>query len=84
MIEAHGFRVTPVYEADFSEALVDVALRGLGVAWLSERAIDAHVASGRLVRAAPAAADARFDIRLYRRIGNRKAAADRLWAAATR
>ncbi|MFN9480999.1 MAG: LysR substrate-binding domain-containing protein [Betaproteobacteria bacterium] len=72
----------PVYEADFSEALADLTLRGLGLTWLPERFAAPHLASGRLARAGDDSWDAKMEIRLFRRRNNRRAPVERLWRAA--
>lgn len=85
LIDAQQLHLQPVFEADFSEALADLALRGMGVAWLPERLCAPHLETGRLVAAAPAgrqaACAAHFEIRLYRRRGNRKPLVEAAWLA---
>lgn len=72
----------PIYEADFSEALADLTLRGLGLAWLPERFVAAHAEARRLVRAGGADWDASLEILLFRRRSHRRRAVERFWQAA--
>lgn len=82
LIATHKLNLTPVYEADFSEALADLALRGLGLAWLPQRVALPALAAGTLVHAGGPQHDAHFDIRLYRRLSNRKPWVEAAWRAA--
>lgn len=86
VIERHSpaAHLQPVFEADFSEALVALTLRGLGIAWLPERAIAEALLEGRLLRAGDASWDAHFDIRFYRRRANRSVQVERLWLAVSK
>jgi DNA-binding transcriptional LysR family regulator len=85
LIDAQGLHLQPVFEADFSEALAELTLRGLGVAWLPRRLCEPPLAEGRLVLAAPPALAARceahFEIRLYRRRSNANPQVEAVWRA---
>ena len=69
-----------VYESDFAESLKELALKGLGLAWLPGSLIHDDLQEGRLVRADRPDNDIRFEVRIYRARNNQKPLVDRIWS----
>jgi DNA-binding transcriptional LysR family regulator len=73
-------QLLPVFESDFAESLRELALKGLGLAWLPGSLIENDLEAGRLVRADRQDNDIRFEVRIYRARNNQKPLVDRIWS----
>lgn len=70
---------TLAVESDFAESLHELAIKGLGAAWLPGRLIKHDLESGRLVPAFPGMPAIRFEIRLIRARTSRSVLQQTLW-----
>lgn len=70
-----------VAESDFAESLHELALAGIGIAWLPRSLIAADLRSGRLVAAAKKPQPIPFEIHMFRPRAARSELADRIWRA---
>lgn len=71
----------PVYQADSYEAILAMAKRGAGLAWLPERLVRNDVKQGELGIVGNAAWRVSFDIVLYRQRNRSHPVLDTLWAS---
>lgn len=69
-----------VYQADAYEAILEMAKRGTGLAWLPRRVVARALASGELCIAGDASLHAQFQIMLHKLKSNRHEALLRVWA----
>jgi len=74
----------PVYQADSYEAILAMARRGAGLAWLPQRLVADDVRHGRLAIVGDAQWQIGFDIGLYRRRHEPHPVLDAIWQAAGR
>ncbi|WP_034296666.1 LysR family transcriptional regulator [Herbaspirillum sp. RV1423] len=68
-----------VYEADSYEAILEMARRGTGVAWLPQRLLQEDIAARRLLVIGDAGMRVNFDISLYRMRGNGNPLVTAIW-----
>ncbi len=71
-----------VFSAHNAFLLKTLALEGRGVAWLPRSLVQAELALGQLLPAAPPEATLRLEIRLYRQKAQMSALAEQVWTAA--
>jgi DNA-binding transcriptional LysR family regulator len=72
-------QLKPVYQADSYEAILAMAKRGAGLAWLPQRLIKSEVARGELGIVGNASWRVAFDIALYRQRNRPHPVLDGLW-----
>ncbi|MBN3775599.1 LysR substrate-binding domain-containing protein, partial [Burkholderia sp. Se-20378] len=72
----------PVYQADSYEAILAMARRGLGLAWLPQRLVADDVRRGELAIVGGADWQIGFDIALYRRRNDPHPVLDAIWRTA--
>jgi len=72
----------PVFQADFYEAVEEMALRGFGMAWLPYRLAKPHLNAGALRPAGDDAWHIHVDIRMMRVRSNQSALLDEVWQLA--
>ena len=72
----------PVFQADFYEAVEEMALRGFGMAWLPYRLAKPHLNAGELRPAGDDAWHIQVDIRMMRVRSNQSALLDEVWQLA--
>ncbi|ALX16585.1 LysR family transcriptional regulator [Burkholderia cepacia JBK9] len=72
----------PVYQADSYEAILAMARRGLGLAWLPQRLVADDVRRGELAIVGGADWQIGFDIALYRRRNESHPVLDAIWRTA--
>lgn len=70
-----------ITESDFAESLHEQALQGAGMAWLPHALVAADLKAGRLVLAAAASEQIRYEIRLYRPRNSPKTHLQKIWTA---
>jgi DNA-binding transcriptional LysR family regulator len=68
-----------VYQADSYESILEMAKRGIGVAWLPQRLVQDELKQGNLTIVGDAAMRVGFDISLYRLRGNSNPRVDAIW-----
>ena len=68
-----------VVESDFAESLHELALQGMGVAWLPRSLINNDLINKRLVACSNSIAAIEFKVRLYRARGNESALLQQVW-----
>jgi DNA-binding transcriptional LysR family regulator len=56
-----------VYQCDSYDSILEMAIRGIGLAWLPERLLKEEIQRGRLVTVGDSTVRVHFDIALYRR-----------------
>jgi DNA-binding transcriptional LysR family regulator len=56
-----------VYQCDSYDSILEMAIRGIGLAWLPERLVREEIQRGRLLVVGDSSVRVRFDIALYRR-----------------
>jgi LysR family transcriptional regulator, hypochlorite-specific transcription factor HypT len=71
----------PRIVCDSADALLELALKGLGLAWLPWSLVGSACRQGVLVRAQGLGEDLPFEVRLYRPRGKQTAGIEALWAA---
>lgn len=69
----------PVYEADSYESILEMAKRGVGIAWLPHRLVQNEVARGGLAIVGNASWRVGFDIVVYRQRHHAHKVLDHLW-----
>ncbi|WP_341312224.1 LysR substrate-binding domain-containing protein [Paraburkholderia sp. IMGN_8] len=74
--------LTPVFQADFYEAVEEMALRGFGMAWLPHRLVKNDLGAGALCLAGVKEWNIRVDISMYRVRSNQNALLDEVWKLA--
>ena len=72
-------RLTPVHELDFAEAIQELAVRGVGLAWLPESLIAADLQTRRLVKVGTPEVEIPFEVRVYRARDNHKPLIETIW-----
>lgn len=68
-----------VYQADSYESIQEMAVRGLGVAWLPQRLVQRDLTQGRLLVVGEPGLRIRFDVSLYRLRGSNHAFVNAIW-----
>lgn len=72
-----------VYQADSYDAILEMAKRGRGLAWLPRMVVNDALASGELLMAGGAEFCVSFDVSLHRLRANRSEMVMRIWTALT-
>jgi DNA-binding transcriptional LysR family regulator len=71
--------LTPVFQADFYEAVEEMALRGFGMAWLPYRLVKEDLTAGKLCRAGGPEWNVYVDICMFRARSNENLLLDKVW-----
>ena len=75
------FSHDPCYECAFAEALKEMALEGIGLAWLPESSITTELTSGSLVSCGAGAWEVELEIRLYKSAKRLSKPTELIWSA---
>ena len=76
---AQSVNLKPVYQADSYDSILEMAKRGVGIAWLPQRLVQDDVARGALALVGNPSWRVGFDIVAYRLRGQSHAVLDRVW-----
>ena len=81
LLRRRGLRSTTVYETAMADSLKNMALQGLGVAWVPRLSVEAELARGELAVCGDEGWQVPLEIRLYRCAMLHKPTVQRLWQA---